>query len=149
MHYIVAVSWAGSLSYFYNTGDSQPTSFGEHTHGYALGLHPLGATLESTSNDQAIYHQRLTTEDASPSVLYRGRVPALVAGWQLGSLPLDASNDDETPPFPMAVSIPGSAADAAPPGDPLVLYRVLGPAGDPLGNDLRIAKTGGGLSLSF
>lgn len=60
-HYIIAVSWDGSVTYYYNTGDSQPTSFGYHTHGYAVGYDPLPSSFQSTSNDQAIYHQSLTT----------------------------------------------------------------------------------------
>jgi hypothetical protein len=65
-HYIIAVSWDGTLTYYFGVGDSQPTSFGAHTHGYATGLHPLPAQFSSTSNDQAIYHQRLTTDAATP-----------------------------------------------------------------------------------
>jgi hypothetical protein len=61
MHYIVAVSWSGNLTYFYGTGDSEATSFGAHVHGYAVGSDPLPFTFSSTSNDQAIYHQRITT----------------------------------------------------------------------------------------
>lgn len=60
-HYIIAVSWNGTLSYCYGVGDSQEVSFGYHTHGYAIGYDPLPASFESTNNDQAIYHQRLTT----------------------------------------------------------------------------------------
>jgi hypothetical protein len=60
-HYIIAVSWTGSMNYFYGVGDSQPVSFGSHTHGYASGSDPLPASFSSTVNDQAIYHQRLTT----------------------------------------------------------------------------------------
>ncbi len=61
-YYIVAVSWSGAMSYSYGTGESQVVSFGEHVHGYATGTHPLPASFSSTSNDQAIYHQRLTTD---------------------------------------------------------------------------------------
>lgn len=60
-HYIIAVSWDGSLTYYYGTGDSQAVSFGYHTHGYATGYDPLPASFQSMSNDQAIYHQRLST----------------------------------------------------------------------------------------
>jgi hypothetical protein len=66
MHYIIAVSWTGTVSYPYSTGDTQATSFGSYTHGYAVGLNPLGPTLSSNSNDQAIYHQRLTTVGQGP-----------------------------------------------------------------------------------
>ncbi|MBN1297847.1 dockerin type I repeat-containing protein [bacterium] len=65
MHYIVAVSWSGTTAYYYNSGDSQATSFGAHVHGYAVGIHPLPASFSSTSNDQAIYYQRITTNTGS------------------------------------------------------------------------------------
>jgi hypothetical protein len=61
-YYIIAVSWSGTLSYNYGTGDSQVVSFGEQVHGHATGSHPLPATISSTANDQAIYYQRLTTD---------------------------------------------------------------------------------------
>ena len=60
-HYIIIVSWDGNMTYFFGVGESQDTSFGAHTHGYASGSDPLPSSFESTSNDQAIYHQRLTT----------------------------------------------------------------------------------------
>jgi len=65
-YYIIAVSWNGSLTYYYGTGDSQATSFGAHVHGYATGYDPLPTSFQSTVNDQAIYHQQLTTGGASP-----------------------------------------------------------------------------------
>lgn len=61
-YYIIALSWSGAMTYYYGTGESQVVSFGEHVHGYATGSHPLPASFSSTSNDQAIYHQRLTTD---------------------------------------------------------------------------------------
>ena len=60
-HYIIIVSWDGDMTYFYDIGDSQATSFGSHTHAYASGYDPLSSSFSSLSNDQAIYHQRLTT----------------------------------------------------------------------------------------
>ncbi|MCD4700648.1 MAG: hypothetical protein K8S24_02205 [Candidatus Aegiribacteria sp.] len=62
-HYIIAVSWDGTLTYYFDTGESQATSFGSYTHGYASGSDPLPASFNSLSNDQAIYHQRLTTTE--------------------------------------------------------------------------------------
>ena len=62
-YYIIAVSWNGNLVYYYGVGDSQPVSFGSHEHGYATGLDPLPGSFESNVNDQAIYHQRLTTNE--------------------------------------------------------------------------------------
>jgi hypothetical protein len=60
-HYIIAVSWDGSMGYFYGVGNSFAVSFGNHTHGYAVGTNPLGAMFQSNVNDQAIYSQQLTT----------------------------------------------------------------------------------------
>lgn len=62
-HYIIAVSWNGSMIYHWGIGDSQPVSFGFHTHGYATGTDPLPVTIDSDANDQAIYYQRLTTNE--------------------------------------------------------------------------------------
>ena len=59
-HYIIAVSWDGTMTYFFDTADSEPTSFGAYTHGYASGIHPLGNQITSNANDQAVYYQRLT-----------------------------------------------------------------------------------------
>ena len=64
-HYIIIISWSGTVGYYWNTGDSQSTSFGAYTHGYATGTHPLPSSFGSTSNDQAIYHQRITTNPVS------------------------------------------------------------------------------------
>ncbi|MCU0304438.1 MAG: hypothetical protein MUC56_10315 [Thermoanaerobaculales bacterium] len=61
-YYIIAVSFSGTVSYSYDTGDSQAVSFGAHVHGHATGTHPLPASFSSTANDQAIYHQRPTTD---------------------------------------------------------------------------------------
>jgi hypothetical protein len=66
MHYCIAVSFNGTLTYYYNTGDSQATSFGAHVHAYATGTDPLPTSISSTVNDQAIYHQRITTDAATP-----------------------------------------------------------------------------------
>jgi hypothetical protein len=65
-HYIIAVSWNGTVTYYYGVGDSQATSFGAHTHGYATGYDPLPTSFSSLVNDQAIYHQRLTTNVCTP-----------------------------------------------------------------------------------
>jgi hypothetical protein len=62
-HYIIAVSWTGTTTYYFGSGDTQDISFGAYTHGYATGTDPLPETIESTVNDQAIYHQRLTTDE--------------------------------------------------------------------------------------
>ena len=56
------MSWSGTITYYFGVGDSQETSFGAHTHGFASGLHPLPPSFSSKINDFAIYHQRLTTD---------------------------------------------------------------------------------------
>ena len=67
-HYIVAVSWSGTMTYYYGVGDSQAISFGAHTHGYAVGQDPLPNMFSSSFNDGAIYFQRLTTGPAGPVI---------------------------------------------------------------------------------
>jgi hypothetical protein len=59
--YIMALSWNGSLEYYFSVGESQAVSFGSQVHGYATGFDPLGDTISSTVDDYAIYYQRLTT----------------------------------------------------------------------------------------
>ena len=70
--YIIALSWDGSLNYYYDSGDSQEVSFGSQVHGFATGFDPLGATISSTVNDQAIYYQRLTTVPEPATILLLG-----------------------------------------------------------------------------
>jgi hypothetical protein len=65
-YYIIAVSWDGYMTYYYNTGDSQATSFGAEVFGYATGFNPLPSSFSATVNDQAIYYQRLMTTMVSP-----------------------------------------------------------------------------------
>jgi hypothetical protein len=76
-HYIIAVSWDGTLTYYYNTGESQATSFGSETHGYAVGYDPLPSSFQSTSNDQAIYYQSLTTSTVSLYNITWGSIKSL------------------------------------------------------------------------
>jgi len=76
-HYIIAVSWDGDVGYFYGTGESQVTSFGSQTHGYATGYDPLPGSFDSLVNDTAIYHQRLdTVEDTSLEMTTWGAIKA-------------------------------------------------------------------------
>lgn len=65
-YYIIAVSWNGNMTYYFDTGDSQATSFGSYVHGYAVGYDPLPSSFESSVNDQAIYYQRLMTTIMTP-----------------------------------------------------------------------------------
>ena len=79
-HYINIVSWDGNMTYYYDTGDSLSTSFGAYVHGYALGSDPLPASFESTSNDQAIYYQRLNTVENTALEMYTwGAIKAVLS----------------------------------------------------------------------
>jgi hypothetical protein len=60
-HYILAVSWPGSATYFYDTTETQALSFGEHTFGYAPGTHPLPTSIATSSNDYAVYNLAVKT----------------------------------------------------------------------------------------
>ena len=64
-HYIIAVSWNGTMTYFFGAGTSQATTFGAQTHGYAAGYDPLPVSFVSDIDDIAIYRQRLTTDYAT------------------------------------------------------------------------------------
>lgn len=68
-YYILAFSWPATVQYYYNIGDTQDVSFGAYVHGHATGTHPMSATIDSTSNDQAIYYQRLTTPEPASVLL--------------------------------------------------------------------------------
>jgi hypothetical protein len=84
--YMIGVSWPGSAQYFFDDADLQPVSFGAHVHAHATGLHPLGDSVASPSNDFAIYNQRLTTgvpEPATVALLTLGGVVALLCRRQL------------------------------------------------------------------
>ena len=70
-YYIIAVSWDGTVGYFFGLGDSQVTSFGEQVHGYADNTQPLPATFFSGGLDEVIYYQRLTTDVDVPVELQR------------------------------------------------------------------------------
>jgi hypothetical protein len=60
--YMLAVSWSGQANtYYFNDAPSQATSFGAHVHAFASGTHPLGSTIASNVDDQAVYYQRVTT----------------------------------------------------------------------------------------
>jgi hypothetical protein len=80
--------------------------------------------------------------------LHRGLVAAFDPGWRAAALPLDAGNDDETPPFPAAIEAGGAVADPLPPSTALVLYRVLTATGAPTASGLlRVVKEPGSAAL--
>jgi hypothetical protein len=81
--------------------------------------------------------------------LYRGTPADLLPGWQALALPLDSTNDNETPPFPVVVSPGGSETDDISSTEPLVLYRMLGPGDTHQGNILRARKAAGAVELNF
>ena len=61
-HYLLGVSWPGSLTYYYSTGATNtPTSFGSWQRANTL-TNPLPANYSVAAGvDVAMYHQRLTT----------------------------------------------------------------------------------------
>ncbi|MFC2173373.1 hypothetical protein ACFLU6_12180 [Acidobacteriota bacterium] len=77
-------------------------------------------------------------------ILFRGSVQDLFPGWKTPALPLTANTDDDTPPFPVAVALPGIVSDTVPTGDALVLYRLGLPCDVWGGNRLRAVKLPGG-----
>lgn len=60
-HYVLAVSWPLSATYFFSTADTQALSFGAHTFAHAVGTHPLPAGFATQSNDFAVYYMALRT----------------------------------------------------------------------------------------
>ncbi|MFC2173494.1 hypothetical protein ACFLU6_12805, partial [Acidobacteriota bacterium] len=79
---------------------------------------------------------------------YRSVTTDMSAGWKLSSLPLNSTNDNERPPFPARISIPGSVEDLLDQEDGLVLYRALLPGDTPVpAIDLSITKVSGGVQI--
>ena len=72
--------------------------------------------------------------------LHRGTVTAFTEGWQLSAFPLTSANDNETSPFPVPTSVPGSIVDVLHEGDVLVLYRLLRAGDLPTGDHLEAIK---------
>lgn len=81
--------------------------------------------------------------------LHRGLVASLAPGWKAAALPLVSTNDDPTPPFPLAASAPGLHDDTSSPIEPLILYRLLGASDLPTGNRLRLVKLAGGNRIAY
>jgi hypothetical protein len=77
-YYMLGVSWPGTLEYYFDSGPQQATSFGAHVHAYATGAHPLGSSVSTTTDDEAIYNQRLTTipEPATFALIAFGGIAA-------------------------------------------------------------------------
>ena len=96
-----------------------------------------------------VYVAKLGPDPQQPALLHRGVVPSLAPGWKASSLPLNADNDEELDPFPLETPVPGTAEDALPATDPLILYRLLLPGGVAAGNSLRAAKQPSGTELRF
>ena len=61
-HYVLGVSWTGSVTYYYSTSSTgTPVSFGSWQRAHTIS-NPLPSTLNIPSGvDIAAYHQRLTT----------------------------------------------------------------------------------------
>lgn len=60
-YYLLAFSFDSGVTYYFNSGQSQSTSFGLQENGYSVGSHPLGSTVTTSVNDLAIYYHRITT----------------------------------------------------------------------------------------
>lgn len=59
--YLLAFSFDSGVTYYFNSGQSQSTSFGLQENGYSVGSHPLGSMVTTSINDFAIYYHRITT----------------------------------------------------------------------------------------
>lgn len=60
-YYLLAFSFDSGVTYYFNSGQSQSTSFGVQENGYSVGTHPLGSMVTTSVNDLAIYYHRITT----------------------------------------------------------------------------------------
>jgi hypothetical protein len=78
-YYVLAVSPLNNITYFFNLGPSQLTSFGAQVHGFATGVHPLGPSIDSSVDDSAIYYQRITTAVPEPIAVSALPLAALAA----------------------------------------------------------------------
>ena len=115
-----------------------------------LALHPTTRKLVAATYGRGFFEIALDELAPPEEVLYRGTVADPAGTWRTGALPLDSSNDAETPPFfPLPTHRPGTAVDDLATGDRLVLYRLLGPAEEPMGNILRGVKSPTGVTLSY
>ena len=81
--------------------------------------------------------------------LYRGSAAAFGQGWRLATFPLTSANDDETSPFPVTVTLPGSVNDTLPSSGPLTVYRLLLPDDHPARKHLETRKIEQGIRLIF
>lgn len=86
-YYITAFSMPGDAFWcYYNIADSQSVSFGADVHAFATGFHPLGTTLSSTTNDRAVYYERLTTtaipEPSTTGLLAAGAAVLVLTAWR-------------------------------------------------------------------
>jgi hypothetical protein len=80
---------------------------------------------------------------------HRGVIGSFSPGWQSASLPLTSDNDDETSPFPVAATLPGTYEDTTVPPAPFTIYRLLLPENEAVPQSrLTLVKTADGLRIS-
>ena len=83
------------------------------------------------------------------TILYRGVVSNLSAGWQSLKLPLNDSNDDPAGQFPVDATSLTTVDDSIPTTAPLTLYRLLVNGTSDAGNRLRAVERPGSVEISF
>jgi hypothetical protein len=66
------------VTYYFGSGEQEAVSFGAQIRGFATGTHPLGPTQFTNANDQAIYHQRITTIPIPEPATWQACLAALV-----------------------------------------------------------------------
>ena len=116
-----------------------------------------GTSLALDSDDNAMvgYYDpnlgalRLARTTRLRGVLYRGAVNKLLPGWQTTALPLDDSNDQPSPPFPLETRMGRTEDDGTISPDRLILYRFLIDGTADAGNRLMLVERPGWIEISF
>ncbi|MBK9384042.1 MAG: hypothetical protein IPN34_04375 [Planctomycetes bacterium] len=65
-HYLLSVSWSGTLTYSFHPAAAWPLSFGEQRYAYWSGAHPLPTALLARNEMPATYLMSLRTQAPSP-----------------------------------------------------------------------------------
>jgi hypothetical protein len=81
-YYLLGFSFPSSVpppvTYYFGVGEQEAVSFGAQIRAFAAGVHPPGTTVFPAGNDQAIYHQRITTGPIPEPATWLAAVAALV-----------------------------------------------------------------------
>ncbi|MBL8900219.1 MAG: hypothetical protein JNM84_21490 [Planctomycetes bacterium] len=64
-HYLLSVSWSGTLTYSFHPAAAWPLTFGEQRYAYWSGAHPLPSALLARNEMPATYLMALTTQAPS------------------------------------------------------------------------------------